>query len=89
MGIVPRHQIGSAEGLVEFVNSFVYGSSRFANIHEKVFADRFYPVEAGFGGDLPEFVFVCGEWDPREPGKGGVRERYLFLDFNANRIFDF
>ena len=37
----------SVEGLGEFVNSFVYGSSRFANVHEIVFADRFYPVETG------------------------------------------
>jgi hypothetical protein len=48
VGIIPWHQVGSPEGVAEFVESFVYGSSRFANIHEKVFADRFYPVEAGF-----------------------------------------
>jgi len=40
----------SVEGLAEFVNSFVYGSSRFGNVHEEVFADGFYPVEVvGFG----------------------------------------
>ena len=71
MGIVPWHQVGSVEGLAEFVDSFVYGSSRFANVHEKVFADRLYPVEAGLPGDLPEFFFRCSEWDPRGPREGG------------------
>ena len=47
MGIIPWHQVGSPEGVAEFVNSFVYGSSRFANVHEIVFADRLYPVETG------------------------------------------
>jgi ferritin-like protein len=76
VGIVPWHQVGSVEGLAEFVDSFVHGSSRFADIHEEVFADRFYPVEAGFPRDLPEFFFVSGERDPRGPREGGpgVRE---------------
>ena len=76
MGIVPWHQVGSIEGLSEFVNSFMYGSSRFANVHEEVFADWFYPVEAGFSWDLPEFFFCGGERDPRGPREGGpgVRE---------------
>ena len=76
MGIVPWHQVGSIEGLSEFVNSFMYGSSRLADVHEEVFADRFYPVEAGLTGDLPEFFFRCGERDPWGPGEGGpgVRE---------------
>ena len=65
MGIIPWHQVGSVEGLAEFVNSFVHGSSRFTNKHEEVFADRLYPVEAGSSGDLPEFFFGGGERDPR------------------------
>ena len=48
-----------------------YGSSRFADVHEEVFADRFYPVEAGFPRDLPEFFFGGGERDPRGPREGG------------------
>ena len=71
MRIIPWHQVGSVEGLAEFVDSFVYGSSRLANVHEEVFADRFYPVEAGLTGDLPEFFFGGGERDPRGPGEGG------------------
>jgi hypothetical protein len=69
VGIIPWHQVGSVEGLAEFVDSFVYGSSRLANVHEEVFADRFYPVEAGLTGYLPEFFFAGGErdpWGPRE-----------------------
>jgi hypothetical protein len=69
MGIVPWHQVGSVEGLAELVDSFVYGSSRFANVHEEVFADGFNPEEAGLPGDLPEFFFGGGERDP-----GGPRE---------------
>jgi hypothetical protein len=68
--IIPWHQLGSGEGLAEFVDSFVYGSSRFADIHEEVFADRFYPVETGFSRDLPEFFFGGGERDPRGPWEG-------------------
>ena len=71
MGIVPWHQVGSVEGLAEFVHSLVYGSSRFADIHEEVFADRLDPVEAGLTGDLPEFFFGGGEWDPWGPREGG------------------
>jgi len=67
VGIVPWHQVGSAEGLAEFVDSFVYGSSRFANVHEEVFADGLYPVKAGFSRDLPDFFFGCGERDPLGP----------------------
>ena len=59
----------SVEGLAEFVDSFVYGSSRFANVHEEVFANRFYPVEAGLSRDLPEFFFGGGERDPWGPGE--------------------
>jgi hypothetical protein len=51
--------------VAEFAQSFVSGSSRFADVHEEVFANRFYPVEDGLTGDFPEFVFVCGERDPR------------------------
>ena len=54
----------------EFVESFVNGSPGLANVHEEVFADRSYPVEAGLFRDLPEFVFVCGEGDPRGPKEG-------------------
>ena len=68
-GIVPWHQVASDECLAEFINSFVYGSSRFTNVHEKVFADRFYPVEAGLSRDLPEFFFRGGERDPWGPGE--------------------
>ena len=57
--------------MAEFVNSFVYGSSRLADVHEEVFADGFYPVEAGFFGDLPEFFFGGGERDPRGPWERG------------------
>ena len=71
MGIIPWHQVGSVEGLAEFVDSFVYGSSRFANVHEEVFADGFNPVEAGLTGDLSEFFFCGGERDPRGPREGG------------------
>ena len=53
VGIVPWHQVGSVEGLAEFVDSFVHGSSRLADVHEEVFADRFYPVEAGL------YVGIC------------------------------
>ena len=65
MGIIPWHQVGSVEGLAEFVDSFMYGSSCFANVHEEVFPDRLCPVEAGLSRDLPEFFFVSGERDPR------------------------
>ena len=55
----------------EFVQSFVDGSPGFANVHEEVFPGRTDPVEAGFFGDGPEFVFVSGEGYPRGPGGGG------------------
>ena len=42
-----------------------------SHLHEEVFADGFYPVEAGLSRDLPEFFFVCGERDPRGPREGG------------------
>ena len=71
MRIIPWHQVGSVEGLAEFVDSFVYGSSRFANVHEEVFADRLYPVEAGLTGNLPEFFFRGGEGNPRGPREEG------------------
>jgi hypothetical protein len=70
-GIVPWHQVGSVEGVAEFIHSFVNGSSCLANVHEEVLADRFYPVEAGLPGDLPEFFFGGGERDPRGPREGG------------------
>jgi len=55
----------SSEGVAEFVDSFVYGSSRFANLHEKIFVVWLYPVEAGLPRDLPELFFCGGERDPR------------------------
>lgn len=64
MRIIPWHHVGSYKGVVEFINSFVYGSSRFAFVHEEVFADGFNPVETRLFGGLPEFVFICGELDP-------------------------
>ena len=78
----------SVEGLAEFVNSFVHGSSRLANVHEEVFADRLYPVEAGFSRDLPEFLFRCGERDPRGPREGGpgVREKVPVLWINMRGV---
>lgn len=69
MGIVPRHQVCTFECVTEFVQSFVYGSPGFTDVHQEVFADRSYPVDAGLFGDLPEFVFICGERDPRGPGE--------------------
>ena len=88
MGIVPWHQVGSVEGLAEFVHPFVYGSSRFADVHEKVFTDGFNPVEAGFSRDLPEFFFNGGERDPRGPREGGpgVREVFLVLWINMRGV---
>ena len=76
MGVVPWHQVGSDKGLAEFVHSFVYSSSRFANVHEEIFADGFDPVEARYSRDLPEFFFAGVERDPRGPREGGpgVRE---------------
>ena len=71
MGIVFRHRDFAFEGVTEFVESFVYGSPGLSDIHEEVFADRSYPVEAGLFGDLPEFMFVCGEGKPLGPGEGG------------------
>ncbi len=65
-----RHQFGSVEGLAEFVYSFVYGSSRFSDVHEEVFSGWPDAVEAGGFGDFPEGVFVCGERDPGGPGEG-------------------
>ena len=47
-----------------------------SHLHEEVFADGFYPVEAGLSRDLPEIFFGGGErdpWGPREGGPG-VRE---------------
>ena len=42
-----------------------------SHLHEEVFADRLYPVEAGLTGDLPELFFGCGERDPRGPRERG------------------
>ena len=71
MGIVPRHQVWVEEGVPEFVESFVYRSPGFTNVHEEIFADRLNPVEAGLSWDLPEFFFVSSERDPRGPWEGG------------------
>jgi len=49
---------------------FVCGSPGFTNVHEEIFADRSDAVEPGLFGDFPEFVFVCGEGDPRGPNEG-------------------
>jgi hypothetical protein len=46
VGIVPGHEVFSVEGVAEFVQSFVYGSFRFADVHEEVFAGRTNAVEA-------------------------------------------
>jgi len=56
-------------GVAEFIEAFVHGSSGFAYVHEEIFANGFYPVEAGFSGDLPEFFFGSGEGYPRGPGE--------------------
>jgi hypothetical protein len=48
VGIVPRHQVCSFEGVAKFVHSFVYGSPGFANVHEEIFAGGADAVEAGF-----------------------------------------
>ena len=47
MRIVPWHQVGSPEGVAEFVEPFVERPSGFSDVHDEVFADWFYPVEAG------------------------------------------
>jgi len=60
-GIVPWHQLGTVERLAEFVDSLVYGSPGFADVHEEVLVDWPDAAEAGGFGDLPEGVFVCGE----------------------------
>ena len=65
-----RHPVCAFEGVPEFVESFVYRSPGFTNVHEEIFADRSDAVEPGLFGDFPEFVFVCGEGDPRGPKEG-------------------
>jgi hypothetical protein len=45
--IVPRHQVFSFYCVAEFVHSFVYGSSGFADVHEEVFAGWSDAVEVG------------------------------------------
>ena len=70
MGIVPWHQVGSPEGVAEFVNSFVYGSSHLANVHEEFFTRGTNAVETGFFGDFSELFFSSGERHPRGPGEG-------------------
>jgi len=70
VGIVPRHQVFSFEGVAEFVHPLVYGSPGFADVHEEVLVDWPDAIEAGGFGDLPERVFVCGEGDPGGPGEG-------------------
>ena len=57
--------------MAEFIQSFVCGFSGFTDVHQEIFANGFYPVEAGFFGDLPEFFFGGGERYPRGPGEGG------------------
>jgi hypothetical protein len=57
--------------MAEFVQPVVNGSPGFADIDKEVFANRFYPVETGFPGDLPEFFFGGGERDPWGPREGG------------------
>lgn len=71
MGVIPRHQVCSFEGVPELVELLVYASPGLADVHEEVSAGRSYPVEAGFSGDLPEFVFLRGEGHPLGPGEGG------------------
>jgi len=71
VGVVPWHQVGPFEGMAEFVEAFVCGSSGFTDVHQEIFANGFYPVEAGFPGDLPEFFFGGSEGDPRGPWEGG------------------
>jgi hypothetical protein len=70
--------------MAEFVESFMGGSPGFADIHEEIFANGFYPVEAGFTGDLPEFLFCGGEWDPGGPGErapiGGEIIRIVWIE---------
>ena len=53
--------------MTKFVQSLVERPSGFADVHEKVFANGADAVESGFFWDSPEFVFVCGERDPRGP----------------------
>jgi hypothetical protein len=79
VGIVPWHQVRSSEGVAEFINSFVYGPSRFANVHEEVFA---YPSDAvvawGFW-DLPEFFLRGGERTHWNQGSSRTAVRALLL----------
>jgi hypothetical protein len=42
-----RHQVFSFDGVAEFVHSLVYGSSRFTDVHEEVFAGWSDAVEVG------------------------------------------
>lgn len=69
MGIVPRHQVFSFDGVAEFVHALVYGSSRFPDVHEEVFAYWPDAVETGLFWDLAEFFFCGGEGDPGGPGE--------------------
>ena len=64
MGIVPRHQVWVEEGVPEFVESFVYRSPGFADIHEEVFPDRSDAVEARGFGDLAlqKGLFAPAAW---------------------------
>ena len=74
MGIVPWHQVGSFEGVAEFVQPFVYGSSGFTEVHQKFFADRTDAVEAGFSGDFSELFFRRSKgypWGPRKEAPSG------------------
>ena len=83
MGIVPRHQVFSFDGVAEFVHSLVYGSSRFTDVHEEVFSGRSDAVEARGFGDLAEFFFCGSEGDPGGPGEGepGFGEVFFIGEF--------
>jgi hypothetical protein len=56
--------------MTKFIEPLVERPPGFADVYEKVFAYRADAVEAGFFLDGPEFVFVCGERNPRGPREG-------------------
>ena len=45
------HQVGSVEGVAEFVHPLVYGFPGFYDVHEVVLVYRSYPIEAGGFGE--------------------------------------
>jgi hypothetical protein len=67
MGIVPWHQVITLDTLAKFIEPLVESPPCFTDIHQDIFSGRPDPVETGIFGDLPEFVFVCSERDPRSP----------------------